>query len=186
VWGTARGSGSPSAALVVEVAVCGRVEDEVRLVLVAGRVSSRRRTGATGIRSKGPIRRRLWFRRCAGAVTSSVGGLVAPSYSILGLLAAQVRSKHVRRGAVGRARSSLATLILERLGATTTAVTIATATRPRPGPSSRLRCHPRSPRGRTPATPQAAATGSPCPTPHVDECAVQDPPPRVCRAGLTR
>ena len=73
-WGTARGSGSPSAALVVEVAVCGRVEDEVRLVLVAGRVSSRRRTGATGIRSKGPIRRRLWSRRCAGAVTSSVSG----------------------------------------------------------------------------------------------------------------
>jgi len=39
-----------------------------------GRVSSRRRTGATGIRSKGPIRRRLWSRRCAGAVTSSVSG----------------------------------------------------------------------------------------------------------------
>ena len=54
--------------------MCGRVEDEVRLVLVAGRVSSRRRTGATGIRSKGPIRRRLWSRRCAGAVTSSVSG----------------------------------------------------------------------------------------------------------------
>jgi len=31
---------------------------------------------------------------------SAVGGLVAPSYSILGLLAAQVRSKHVRRVAV--------------------------------------------------------------------------------------
>ena len=55
---------------------------------------------------------------------SAVGGLVAPSYSILGLLAAQVRSKHVRRVAVAivtavvvapsRSRISVARLLLAR------------------------------------------------------------------------
>lgn len=67
-----------------------------------GRASSRRRTGATGIRSKGPIRRRLWSRRCAGAVTSSVSGRWVRRTELFdfGALGSASAKQHVRRVAV--------------------------------------------------------------------------------------